>query len=88
MFKVEISNEIENICYFKVTEYDTDKFKDGNILEVKDLYELEELLNEAEELLNEAEEIDFIDEKWDSVRTNLLVRDGIFVINIYHFWID
>lgn len=81
MFKVEISNEIENICYFKVTEYDTDKFKDGNILEVKDLYELEELLNEAEE-------IDFIDERWDSVRTNLLVRDGIFVINIYHFWID
>ena len=81
MFKVEISNEIENICCFKVTEYDTDKFKDGNILEVKDLYELEELLNEAEE-------IDFIDERWDSVRTNLLVRDGVFIINIYHFWID
>ena len=81
MFKVEISNKIENICYFKVTEYDTDKFKDGNILEVKDLYELEELLNEAEE-------IDFIDEKWDSVRTNLLVHDGVFIINIYHFWID
>ena len=81
MFKVEISNEIENICYFEVTEYDTDKFKDGNILEVKDLYELEELLNEAEE-------IDFIDEKWDSVRTNLLVHDGVFIINIYHFYIN
>ena len=53
----------------------------ANILEVKDLYELEELLNEAEE-------IDFIDERWDSVRTNLLVRDGVFVINIYHFWIN
>ena len=81
MFKVEISNEIENVCYFEVTEYDTNKFKDGNILEVKDLYELEELLNEAEE-------IDFIDERWDSVRTNLLVRDGVFVINIYHFRIN
>lgn len=81
MFKVKISNEIENICCFKVTEYDTDKFKDGNILEVKDIYELEELLNEAGE-------IDFIGERWDSVRTELLVYDGIFVINIYHFWID
>ena len=81
MFKVEISNKIENICNIKVTEYDTDKFKDGNILEVKDLYELEEILNEAEE-------IDFIDERWDSVRTNLLVRDGVFVINIYHFRIN
>ena len=80
MFKVEISNEIENICYFEVTEYDTNKFKDGNILEVKDLYELEELLNEAEE-------IDFIDERWNSVRTNLLIHDGVFIINIYHFYI-
>ena len=53
----------------------------ANILEVKDLYELEELLNEAEE-------IDFIDERWDSVRTKLLVYDGVFIINIYHFWID
>lgn len=81
MFKVEISNEIENVCYFKVTEYDTDKFKDGNILEVKDLYELEELLNEAEE-------IDFIDECLGSVSTYLSVRDGIFVLSIYPFWIN
>lgn len=81
MFKVEISNEIENICYFKVTEYDTDKFKDGNILEVKDLYELEELLNEAKE-------IDFIDECCGSVSTYLLVRDGVFVLSIYPFWIN
>ena len=81
MFKVEISNEIENICYFKVTEYDTDKFKDGNVLEVKDLYELEELLNEAKE-------IDFIDECWGSVSTYLLVRDGVFVLSIYPFWIN
>lgn len=81
MFKVEISNEIENICCFKVTEYDTDKFKDGNILEVKDLYELEELLNEAKE-------IDFIDGCWGSVSTYLLVRDGVFVLSIYPFWIN
>lgn len=81
MFKVEISNEIENVCYFKLTEHDTDKFKDGNILEVKDLYELEELLNEAEE-------IDFIDECLGSVSTYLSVRDGVFVLSIYPFWIN
>ena len=75
--KCKIRNELKNLeGKLHVFPYDTEKFRDGNVITVNSVKELGDLLSEANLIDIEG------DHRWTWVTTDLWVEDDIFVITI------